>query len=132
MRLLLDTQLLLWLIEWQGPDTRPAPAQAVELAQDAQNELFFSAVSIWEIAIKAALKRTAFDADPRRVHQALIDHGYVELPVTAVHASAVADLPLLHGDPFDRLLVAQARSEGLTLLTVDAQLARYPGPIRKV
>jgi len=73
-----------------------------------------------------------FGVDASVLRRALIDSGYVELPVTGVHAAATAALPAIHRDPFDRLLLAQAICEGITLVTVDARLASYPGPVRKV
>jgi PIN domain nuclease of toxin-antitoxin system len=92
----------------------------------------FSAASVWEIAIKASLGRDDFTVDSRVLRRGLLDNGYEELPISGAHAAAVADLPLLHRDPFDRLLVAQAQVEGITLLTADALVARYPGPVRLV
>jgi PIN domain nuclease of toxin-antitoxin system len=97
-----------------------------------RNELLFSALSIWEVAIKSALERGSFRVDARLLLRGLIDSGYTELPITSQHAVMIDALPLLHKDPFDRLLLAQAISEGILLLTTDAQLARYPGPVRLV
>ena len=102
------------------------------LMNDPRNVLIFSAVSIWEIAIKSAQGRDDFRVDPRLLHRGMLDNGYVELPVTSQHALHVVGLPPIHKDPFDRLLLAQAISEGIVLLTADAQLARYPGPARLV
>jgi len=87
--------------------------------------LFFSAASIWEIVIKRGLGREDFKVDPRRLRNMLILHGYTELPVTAEHALTVETLSLLHKDPFDRLLLAQARTEGMQLLTVDPSVIQY-------
>lgn len=98
---------------------------------DAGNHVYFSAASIWEIAIKGALRRKDFQADCRRVVEALISHGFVELPITAAHAARVAELPGVHRDPFDRMLIAQSVAEPMTLLTIDALLGRY-GSIVKV
>jgi PIN domain nuclease of toxin-antitoxin system len=92
----------------------------------------FSPVSIWEVAIKHDLRRPDFGLDPSLLRRMLLDNGYEELPVTSRHAVAVVGLPAIHKDPFDRLLIAQAAAEGVTLLTSDQTLARYPGPIRKV
>ena len=89
-----------------------------------------SAASLWEISIKSGLGRADFSVDPRLLRRGLLEHGYAELYVTGVHATAVDLLPPIHKDPFDRLLVAQAQIEGMTLLTMDAIVARYPGPIR--
>lgn len=127
MKLLLDTQLLLWAA------SEPARLKAAtrRLLEDPRHELLFSAASIWEVSIKASLGRSDFDADPRVLRRGLLDNGYAELPITGAHAAAVLDLPPHHRDPFDRLLVAQAQVEGITLLTADATVARYPGPIRR-
>ena len=128
MKLLLDTQILLWAA---GQPERLS-AGARKLLSDRRNELLFSAASLWEIAIKKTLGREDFRVEPRLVRRGLLDNGYTELPVTSQHAVNIDSLPLLHKDPFDRLLLAQAFSEGITLLTADAQLARYAGPVRKV
>lgn len=85
-----------------------------------------------EVAIKRALGRPAFEADPSVVWRGLVDAGYEQVPVMASHTAAVARLPAVHRDPFDRSLVAQAAVEGVTLLTEDARLAAYPGPVRVV
>jgi PIN domain nuclease of toxin-antitoxin system len=128
VKLLLDTQLLLWAA---GQPERLSSRARRQLS-DPDNELLFSAVSLWEITIKTSLGRDDFRVEPRVFRRALIDNGYVELPITSEHAVNVDSLPPLHKDPFDRLLVAQALVEGITLLTADAQLARYRGPVRKV
>lgn len=128
MKLLLDTHLLIWATD----DRYPLPGEAAALIDDTANNLIFSAASIWEVAIKSTHGRPDFSLDPHVLRRALLDAGYVHLPVTADHGSAVADLPGIHKDPFDRILVAQARVEGITLLTADKNVARYPGPIRLV
>ena len=128
MKLLFDTQLLIWVA---GLSHRLS-ATALALLNDPRNEFIFSAASIWEIAIKTGLRRDHFRLDPRVLRRRLLDSGYTELPVTSQQAVHVADLPPLHKDPFDRLLLAQAISEGILLLTADAHLARYPGPVRLV
>ena len=128
MKFLLDTQLLLWA----AGQPKRLSAAARKLLNDPRNELLFSAASLWEIAIKNGLGREDFRVEPRLLLRGLLDNGYVELPVTSQHAVGIDSLPPLHKDPFDRLLVAQALSEGITLLTSDAQLALYPGPVRKV
>ncbi len=94
--------------------------------------LAFSAVNFWEIAIKQALGREDFQVDARLLRRGLLDNGYRELALTSAHAVALGDLPPLHKDPFDRMLLAQAKAEGIILLTSDAQVARYPGAVRKV
>jgi PIN domain nuclease of toxin-antitoxin system len=128
VKLLLDTQILLWAA---GQPER-LTAEARKVLNNPRNELLFSAASLWEIAIKSTLGREDFSVDPRQLRRGLLDNGYTELPVTSEHAVSIDALPPLHKDPFDRLLLAQARSEGATLVTGDAQLARYPGPVRKV
>jgi len=128
VKLLLDTQLLLWAA---GQPERLSAA-ARRLLNNPRNELLFSAASLWEIAIKHTLGRDDFRAEPRVLRRGLLDNGYTELPVTSEHAVNTDSLPPLHKDPFDRLLLAQAFTEGITLLTADAQVARYPGPVRRV
>lgn len=128
MKLLLDTQLLLWAA---GQPERLSTAARRQL-NNASNELLFSAASLWEVTIKKSLGRDDFRVEPRLLRRELLDNGYTELPVTSEHAVSVDGLPDLHKDPFDRILLAQALTEGITLLTADAQLARYPGPVRKV
>ncbi len=99
---------------------------------DARNDVYFSAASIWEIAIKSGLRRKDFKADCHRVVEALIRNGFVELPLTAAHAARVAELPVIHRDPFDRMLVAQSVAEPMTLLTLDALLGRYGAMVKVV
>jgi PIN domain nuclease of toxin-antitoxin system len=128
MKLLLDTQVLLWA----AGEPKRLSAAARRLLLDRRHELLFSAASLWEIAIKSTLGRDDFQVDPRLLRRGLLDNGYVEMPITSQHAVSIDLLPPLHRDPFDRLLLAQALTEGLTLVTADAQLARYPGSIRQV
>ncbi|MER9328375.1 type II toxin-antitoxin system VapC family toxin [Mesorhizobium sp. M0488] len=127
MKLLLDTYLLLWAAA--EPDRLP-PAALAEI-ENPLNELLFSSASLWEIAIKRGLGRDDFQVDPRLLRRGLFDNGYHELPITSEHAVTVDGLPAVHKDPFDRILVAQAIVEGITLLTMDDLVACYPGPIRK-
>lgn len=128
MKLLLDTHVLLW-IAIDSPRLSPA---ARRLLTRAGTELTFSAVSVWEVAIKDRRGRDDFQVDAAVLRRALVDQGYTELPVTGAHAVAVSGLPARHKDPFDRLLLAQAVVEGMTLVTADETLASYPGPVRKV
>lgn len=128
MKLLLDTHLLLWAAG--TPKRLSSAARKAISAPD--NSLHFSAASIWEIVIKNGLGRTDFSVDPRVLRRGLVDNGYIELPISGEHALAVNHLPPIHKDPFDRMLLAQASTEGMTLLTADATLAQYPGAIRKV
>jgi PIN domain nuclease of toxin-antitoxin system len=99
---------------------------------DSRNELIFSAATLWEIAIKRGLGRSDFQVDPRLLRRGLLDNGYSELPIGSDHAVALDGLPPLHKDPFDRILIAQATVEGITLLTADPLVAQYPGPVRRV
>ncbi|WP_210245085.1 type II toxin-antitoxin system VapC family toxin [Methylobacterium haplocladii] len=102
------------------------------IIDDPAIALVFSVVSIWEVAIKRGLGRANFRTDSRVLRRALLDNGYEELTVLGAHAVAVEGLPPIHKDPFDRLLIAQATVEGITLATADATIATYPGPIRLV
>lgn len=128
MKILLDTHLILWAAG--SPDELPSEAR--QLIEDDNNELFFSAASLWEIAIKSGLQKDGFQVDARVLRRNLLDNGYLELPIESVHAVFIPSLPPIHKDPFDRILVAQATEEGITLLTSDALVAKYPGPIRHV
>jgi PIN domain nuclease of toxin-antitoxin system len=127
MKLLLDTQVLLWAA---GQPDRLPPAIR-EMLEDPQNEPVFSVASLWEIAIKRSLGRGDFQVDARLLRRGLLENGYLELEIKGHHAVAVDGLPPIHKDPFDRILVAQAMAEGILLLTADPQVALYPGPVRK-
>lgn len=128
MKLLLDTHLLLWSAG--KPERLSTEARALIEALD--NELFFSSASLWEVVIKRGLGRDDFKVDARLLRRGLLDNGYSELPIGSEHVVAIENLPAIHKDPFDRILVAQAQVEGITLLTADPTLAKYPGPIRLV
>ena len=128
MRILLDTHVLLWAA---GLPSRLSD-EARSLIEEPSTEVVFSAASLWEVAVKSGLGREDFRVDPRLLRRGLLEHGYVELPVTGTHAVAIDLLPPIHRDPFDRMLVAQAQVEGITLLTADAVVASYPGPIRAI
>jgi PIN domain nuclease of toxin-antitoxin system len=128
MRLLLDTHILLW----GAVEPERLPRSASSLIESPDNEIMFSALSLWEIAIKTGRGRADFRVDAGILRRSLFDNGYAELPVTGAHAAALATLPPIHKDPFDRMLVAQAMIEGLTLITADPGIAKYPGPIRLV
>lgn len=125
MKLLLDTQMLIWVTFW--PEF--LPAQAGQYIEDGDNEIYFSPASLWEVAIKNAKKRADFQLDPRFLRNQLLENNFYELAITGLHVTAVSDLPHLHKDPFDRLLVAQAKTENLILITSDSILAKYPAPI---
>ena len=128
MKLLPDTHLLLWASDHPHRLSK----LAISLLIDPDNELFFSPLSIWEVSIKGALGRHDFQFDPSTLRRNLLANGYTELPITSEHCIAIQSLPPLHKDPFDRILIAQATVEGITLLTADRKVAKYPGPIRKV
>lgn len=121
MKFLLDTHLLLWA----AGDPDKLSDEARSRLENAENDLIFSVVSLWEIAIKRGLGRQDFRVEPRTLRRSLLDNGYGELAITADHALTVETLPDVHKDPFDRLLIAQARAEGVVLLTSDDQVARY-------
>jgi len=127
VKLLLDTHVLLWA----AGEPKRLPAVARKLINDVRNELLFSVASLWEI-VKRSLGRDDFRVEPRVLRRGLLDNGYAELAVGGEHVLAVDGLPPIHKDPFDRLLVAQAQIESVTLLTADPLLGRYPGPIRCV
>ena len=128
MTLLLDTHLLLWAA---GDPGRLTP-ESRTLLDDPATELLFSTASIWEVVIKHALGRRDFRVDPQLLRDGLLQNGYSELAIRSEHALAVGRLPPIHHDPFDRILVAQAQVESITLLTTDEQMARYPVPIQTV
>jgi PIN domain nuclease of toxin-antitoxin system len=120
-RLLLDTHIALWAIT---ADSRLGAKTRARLV-DPDNQIYVSAASIWEIAIKHQKNPTAMPIGPDIAMQAMSDSGFIWLDISARHAAASAQLPMLHADPFDRMLIAQARTEPLALLTRDAQLAAY-------
>jgi PIN domain nuclease of toxin-antitoxin system len=129
VKYLLDTHLLLWAA--QGSDRMSETARA--LIFDEGNELLFSAASLWEITIKSELGRNDFVVNPAVLLRGLVEQGYTELAISARHVIAVANLAPIHKDPFDRILLAQALSEGVTLLTSDGTVAGYPTvPVRLV
>ncbi len=128
MRVLLDTHVLLWALitpKRLGKEARAA-------LESPDNDILFSAASIWEIAIKSALKRSDFRIAPEVIAAAAIESGFTELPVKSAAAIQVAKLPDHHRDPFDRLLIAQAMTEPATLYTVDAQLEAYSELVRRI
>lgn len=128
MTLLVDTHLLLWA----AGEPQKLSRKARRLLGDPGSQLWFSAVSLWEVVIKHGLGREDFRVEPRRLRRGLIDNGWRELAISSEHAVATLDLPPIHKDPFDRMLVAQAQIEGLALITSDELVARYPGDVQKV
>ena len=121
MKLLLDTHAFLW---WDSNDAN-LPAAFRSAMASPENEVFVSAVSVWEIAIKRASGKLSFQASAAK---AIGAHGFLPLPITVEHAEWAGSLPQLHCDPFDRLLVAQAQLEGMILVSVDEQILRYQVP----
>lgn len=128
MNLLLDTHVLLWA----ASDPGRLSSATLALLEDTDTTLYFSAASIWEIVIKVGLGRSDFSVDANLLKRGLLENGFQELAVSAQHALGVAQLPDIHRDPFDRVLIAQARFEGFLLLTADELVAQYPGPIRRI
>jgi PIN domain nuclease of toxin-antitoxin system len=128
LKLLLDTHLLLWAAGDEGHLSEDARA----LINSPDNELFFSVASIWEVVIKRGLGREDFKVEPRALRRGLLDNGYNELTIVSEHVISIDTLPNIHKDPFDRLLVAQAMIEGITLLTSDDRVFEYGGSIRRV
>lgn len=128
MKLLLDTQLVLWAA---SAPARLSP-EAFSLLNDPGNELVVSVVSFWEIVIKRGSGRNDFQVDPSRLRRGLRDNGWIELALTGDHALGAERLPPLHRDPFDRMLIAQSSVEEIMLLTADELVAGYSGSIRRV
>ncbi|MBC8130969.1 MAG: type II toxin-antitoxin system VapC family toxin [Rhizobiaceae bacterium] len=128
MILLLDAHILIWL---SSQSERLSP-KARDMLSDPENRYLFSTVRLWELAIKKGLDQASFHVDPRVLRRGLLANYFEELPVLGNHALAVEDLPLLNKDPFDRLLIAQARTEGALLVTADAKMAEYGSPVRFV
>jgi PIN domain nuclease of toxin-antitoxin system len=128
MKLLLDTHVLLWAVAMP----MKIPKKTCLLLENPNNTLIFSAASLWEISIKRSLNRSDFQLDTRMLRRELIERGYQELPVTSEHAVYTENLAPHHKDPFDRILIAQAFVEGITLLTADNMVARYGGSVQKI
>jgi len=128
MRVLLDTHILLWAIG----ASRRLPAEVHAVLQDGRNQVHFSAASIWEIAIKQSRGRKDFDFQSEQIAAAALASQFVELPVRWQAAAAVAQLPMHHRDPFDRILVAQAMTEPLVLYTADHRLGLYSALVRLI
>ncbi len=128
MPVLVDTHLLLWA----ASKPRKLSKEARRIMQEPDQELWFSAASIWEISIKHELGRDDFQVEPRRLRLGLLHNGWREIAMTSEHALVAGELPPLHKDPFDRMIMAQAKIEGVMLLTSDKLVAQYPGSIQKV
>jgi PIN domain nuclease of toxin-antitoxin system len=121
VKLLLDTHVVIW---WLVDD--PTLAEDIKAALDTEPEVYLSAATVWEVAIKQALGKLTQPAD---LPQRILDSGFRELPITAAHALAAGGLPPIHRDPFDRMLIAQARCEDLTLVTRDPHILKYDAPL---
>ncbi len=128
MKYLLDTHVLLWA----AATPEKIPRSVIAQLEDTQNVLYFSAASIWEIAIKNGLNRIDFKVDTMQFRQQLLENEYEEIPIMSSHAVFTQALADHHSDPFDRILIAQAWVEGMTLITADDQVKRYVGPIQKI
>ena len=120
---LLDTHVLLWA----AAGSPSLGDRSQRMLADPGHELWFSVVTVWEIVIKSGLGRSDFQVDPSAIRDRALRAGYHELPVRGSHALGIAALPTIHADPFDRMLLAHARAEGLTLLTADRKILQY-GP----
>lgn len=121
MRLLLDTHTFLWSLT----EPQRLSEHARRVLENAQNEVFVSSVSAWEIAVKRAIGKLKA---PNSLEAGLTEQGFTPLPLTFFHAERAGTLPPIHGDPFDRMLVAQAQAEGLIIVTRDRHLSRYDVP----
>jgi len=123
MRLLIDTQLLIWAAN----DT--LPEKAIPYFMNNENILYFSSASIWEATIKRDLNRSDFQVDPTLLYGGLLNNDYLELGITSFHTLLVAHLPSIHKDPFDRIMLAQAKAEGMMFLSADYMVSQYPNVI---
>lgn len=122
MNILFDTHILLWI---SMNEQRKFSQTSLKLLNDTSNNCYISVASIWEITIKSALCKPNFDVNARELVHYASEKGVLLLPITVEHTLAVADLPLIHGDPFDRLLLAQAQLEKYILMTADDKLLQY-------
>ncbi len=128
MRLLLDTQILIWA----ATDDPRLSAAGRAMIGDAANQILVSVISLWEVTIKFSLGRADLRHSAADLRSGMLRAGWEELDMTGEHALAVSDLPDIHGDPFDRLLVAQAKWESMTLLSADRTLWKYGDPVLRV
>lgn len=126
MAYLLDTHVLLWYVQDKREKMSP---QVVDILLDERNPLYFSTVSIWEIAIKNQMGREDFHFPPEIISQELLKQGFIHLNIELNHIFSLNQLALIHKDPFDRLLIAQAHSEKLNLLTADTAILQYPSDL---
>lgn len=128
MNYLIDTHLLLW----SAAKRDRLPGEAKQLMENPAHQLWFSVVSIWEVVIKRSLNKPGFTIDAGPLRAGLLRSGYLELPIESRNVLGLVGMPFHHADPFDRLLLAQSKSEGMTLLTADRELASYQGAIKIV
>jgi PIN domain nuclease of toxin-antitoxin system len=128
MKLLLDTHILLWA----AGEPEQLSSQAKALIEDLENQLYFSAASLWEISIKNKLGRADFKVDLPVLRRNLLDNGFEEIVITSAHTLSIGALPDIHKDPFDRMLIAQTVVEGVTLMTADSVVAEYPVSVVRV
>ena len=128
MRLLFDTHILLWA----AYHPHKLPAQVADLLGSADAEPMFSITSLWEVSTKFGLGRPDFNVHPRAFRDGLLENGYGEMSITSEHALRVGSLPLIHRDPFDRMLITQATVERVDLVTSDVKLAEYGGVVRYI
>jgi len=128
MKLLLDTHILLWA----AGEPEQLSTQAKALIENSENQLYFSAASLWEISIKNKLGRADFKVDLAVLRRNLLDNGFEEIAITSAHTLAIGALPDIHKDPFDRMLIAQTAVEGVTLMTADSVVAEYPVAVVRV
>ncbi|MDR0356102.1 MAG: type II toxin-antitoxin system VapC family toxin [Deltaproteobacteria bacterium] len=122
MKLLLDTQMLLWLAAGTLPN------EAETLVLDVDNKLYFSSVSIWKICIDKSFGRDDFKVNSEALRSSLLDNRDQELSITSLHILSVNDPPQIHKNPFDRMPIAQPKTEGILLLTSDSDLREHTGP----
>ncbi|MCL2110801.1 MAG: type II toxin-antitoxin system VapC family toxin [Clostridiales bacterium] len=122
MKYLLDTHILLWAAAGN------LPKMARKFFEE-KNELYFSSASVWEVVIKRMRNKDDFLIDPKTFCSRLLEAGYKELPVTVRHALLLESLPEIHKDPFDRIMLSQALSEGMDFITADEKIAEYPCPV---
>lgn len=127
MKLLLDTHILIWA----AAEPKRLSAKTRLMLEDTANDLAFSVASLWEIAIKTGGAGRQMPVNVERLRTKLLANGYAELNITGDHALAVQHLPPVHRDPFDRILIAQARVEGMSLLTKDKRMIEYGAPVMK-
>ena len=126
MNFLLDTHILIWA----AISPHKFSFELASLLSDPSNHLYFSSASIWEISIKESLGKRDFKVSSKKLHGGLLENGYKEIKVSALHAMEVIKLPFIHRDPFDRILVATAIWENMPLLTNDSTLSPYHSLVR--